>query len=392
MTSVFMGPLATQFLADLGADVIKIEAPNGDTTRHIGPHSDVGMGPLFFGVNRNKRSLVLDLKAPAGRAALLKLLDGADALTYNVRPQAMRRLGLDYASLAARNPRLIYVGMFGFSERGRYAGRPAYDDLIQAGSGLADAMARAGDGTPRYAPMTVADRSVGLYAFGVIASALFARERSGQGQRIDVPMLESFVPLVLGDHLYSGTFPADPAGPKAGYPRLASPLRRPYPTTDGYLCCMVYSDANWRGFLKLIGRPDMFDNDPRLRDLRSRTANINALYQIVADELAKRSTAYWVEALTAIDIPCLPMHTLDSVLDDPHLQEIGFFSQIDHPATGPVINTAVPSEWSATAPAFRRLAPMLGEHSREVLGEIGLTPAEIDALIAQKVTIEAPRR
>lgn len=379
MTAVFMGPSATQMLADLGADVIKVEAPGGDVIRGIGPQGAQGLGPLFLGLNRNKRSVVLDVKQPDGRQALLDLLLDADVLTYNVRPPAMRRLGLDFETLAALYPRLIYVGMFGFSERGRYAGNAAFDDLIQAACALPQAVALGSGDVPRYVPFTLADRMVGQHAFGVICAALYAREKSGQGQRVDVPMFETLLPQVLGDHLYGQTFV--PAQGGFGYPRLLSPERRPYATRDGFVCCLIYTDQQWRQFLGAIGQTDAFDTDPRLANIGTRTRHITELYQWVSDEIAQRSTAELSALLAGTDIPVFPMHTFESVLDDPHLQDIGFFNELQHPQVGTVRNTAVPSEWSGTPPGPATPAPRAGEHSRSVLREAGFDETRIEALL-----------
>ena len=206
LTTVFMGPSATQMLADLGADVIKVEAPGGDSTRTLGPNGEHGLGPLFLGLNRNKRSIVIDLKSAAGAELLLELTKSADVLATNIRPAAMARLGLGYARLAELNPQLIYASMVGFSQKGPYGPKAAYDDMMQAATGLAAVMGQQAEGEPRYAPLTIADRSVGLYAFGVIAAALYARTRTGKGQCVDIPMFETMVPYVLGDHLYGHTF------------------------------------------------------------------------------------------------------------------------------------------------------------------------------------------
>ncbi len=380
MTAVFMGPSATQMLADLGADVIKVEAPGGDVIRGIGPQGAQGLGPLFLGLNRNKRSVVLDVKHPEGKQALLDLLADADVLTYNVRPPAMRRLGLDFETLAALYPRLIYVGMFGFSERGRYAGNAAFDDLIQAACALPQAVALGSGDVPRYVPFTLADRMVGQHAFGVICAALYAREKTGVGQRVDVPMFETLLPQVLGDHLYGQTFV--PAQGGFGYPRLLSHERRPYATRDGHVCCLIYTDQQWRQFLNAIGQPEAFDTDPRLANIGTRTRHITELYQWVSDEIAQRSTAELQALLDGTDIPVFPMHTFESVLDDPHLQDIGFFNELQHPQVGTVRNTAVPSEWSGTPPGPATPAPRAGEHSRSVLREAGFDDTRIDALLA----------
>jgi len=380
ITTIFMGPSATQMLGDLGADVIKVESPEGDVIRSIGPQGQRKMGPLFLAMNRNKRSIVLDLKTPDGLAALIDLVRGADVLTYNVRPQAMARLGLGYDTLAAVNPRLIYAGMFGFSQRGRYAASAAFDDLIQAACALPQAMAMASGDIPRYLPITIADRSVGLYAFGVIAAALYGRERSGRGQRVDIPMFETMVPQVLGDHLYGQTFV--PAQGDFGYPRLLSPQRRPYATRDGHVCCLIYTDVQWRAFLKAIGQASLFDTDSRFGDIRARTQHIDALYAMVSDQIGRRSTTELQALLAGTDIPVFPMHTFDSLLQDAHLDDIGFFSTQEHPDVGTIRQMAVPSEWSGTPPGAATPAPRLGQHSRAVLREAGYDDARIDALVA----------
>jgi crotonobetainyl-CoA:carnitine CoA-transferase CaiB-like acyl-CoA transferase len=386
LTTVVMGPSATQMLADLGADVVKVESPTGDSTRGIGPCGDKKMGPLFLGLNRNKRSVVLDLKSPAGLEALLRLVKSADVLAYNVRPQAMQRLGLDYESLAKINPRLVYVGMFGFSQRGRYAPEPAFDDMIQAATGLPQAVAMGSGDIPRYLPITIADRSVGLYAFGVISAALYAQAHTGKGQRVDVPMFETMVPYVMGDHLYGKTF--IPAKGGFGYPRLLSPERRPYTTRDGSVCCLIYHDHHWRAFLKVIGKPELYDTDPRFANITTRTAHITELYAMVSDEMAKRTTDEWRTLLKDVDIPVFPMHTFESLLEDPHLSDIGFFTESEHPAVGRIREMAVPSEWHGTPPMHRSHAPSLGEHSREVLREAGYDDAAIEALMSAGVSME----
>lgn len=380
LTTVFMGPSATQYLADLGADVIKIESPQGDSTRKIGPCGEDGLGPLFLGLNRSKRSVVLDLKTPDAVRALLRLAQDADVLATNVRPAAMRRLGLAPEQVLDTHPQLIYASMVGFSQRGPYGPKAAFDDMIQAASGLASVAGQAGDGSPGYVPLTIADRSVGLYAFGVISAALYARERTGRGQHVEVPMFETMVPYVLGDHLYGRTFV--PGKGDFGYPRLLSKHRRPYRTKDGHVCCLIYTDRQWALFLNAVGKGDWMDSDPRLQNIRTRTQAIDELYQFVSDELAQRTTAEWRQILPESDIPLFPMHTFESLLQDEHLQTTGFFRQVEHPVVGPILETAVPSAWSDTPPPDTRPAPVLGQHTAEVLQEAGYCAAEIQALLA----------
>jgi len=387
LTSVFMGPAAAQMLGDFGADVIKIEPPTGDVVRGVGPHGERGMGPLFLHVNRNKRSLVLDLKTEPGRAALLALARDADVLLYNVRPAAMERLRLAYADLRAVNPRIIYVGAFGFSRRGPYAPEAAYDDVIQAAVALPAAALANGSDVPRYAPVTMADRAVGLYAMGVVCAALYARERTGLGQSVDVPMFETMTQFVFTDHLYGQTF--IPAQGDFGYPRVLNPHRRPYETRDGFICAVVYTDEQWKRFLALIGREELFEGDPRFATIATRTANVAELYEFLSDTLATRTTQEWRAALRPLGIPVFPMNTFESLLADPHLAEIGFFQESEHPSEGRIRTMACPSEWSETPASVRRHVPRLGEHSREILAEAGYSSAEIDALIAAGVSHQA---
>jgi crotonobetainyl-CoA:carnitine CoA-transferase CaiB-like acyl-CoA transferase len=380
LTTIFMGPSATQLMGDLGADVIKIESPQGDSTRFIGPCGEQGLGPLFLGLNRNKRSVVIDLKKPEGVDALLTLARNADVFATNVRPAAMRRLGLGWEQLSAVNPRLIYASMVGFSQRGPYAAKAAFDDMIQAATGLAAAVGQSAGDVPRYLPITIADRSVGLYAFGVICAALHARNSTGCGQSIDIPMFETMIPYVLGDHLYGHTF--IPSKGDFGYPRLMTPNRRPYQTKDGYVCCLIYTDRQWQLFLGAVGKSELLETDPRFKDIRTRTNAINELYQLVADELAQRTTQEWQQVLPESEIPLFPMHTFETLLQDEHLAAIGFFRESEHPVVGRILEPSVPSEWSGTPPTRHEPVPTLGQHTTEVLREAGLAQDAIDALLS----------
>lgn len=375
MTTVLMGPYATQILGDLGADVVKVEPPGGDGSRKIGPMRNPGMGALFLHINRSKRSIVLNLKTKKGREALLRLLETADVLIYNVRPQAMARLGLSYDEVAAVNPRLIYVGAYGFGQSGPYASKPAYDDLIQGAVGLPMLAMRAGANWPRYVPCTIADRSVGLNVVGVVTAALYYRERTGVGQSIGVPMFESMAQFVLGDHLGGLTFEPPIGG--SGYERLLSPERRPYKTKDGYVCAVIYTDNHWKDFFALAGKSELVEGDPRFADLQTRTQHVDELYQMVADVIVTRTTAEWLVALEEIDVPVIPVHTVESLLEDPHLQAVGFFQSVEHETEGRLLSMAVPSTWSRSQPVASRLAARLGEHTVEVLREVGLTDQEI---------------
>jgi len=384
LTTVVMGPFATQILADLGADVVKVEPPEGDVLRHIAPMRHPGMGHIFLHHNRNKRSIVLDLKQPAGRDALLRLAGSGDVLIYNVRPQAMRRLRLGYEDVAAVNPRIVYVGAYGYGESGRYAGQPAYDDLIQGMVGVPWLTHAAGADRPRYVPTAITDRITGLATVNAVTSALFCRERTGKGQAVEVPMFETLAHMVLGDHMGGRTF--EPPLSPARYERMLAPHRVPYATRDGYLCVLVYNDKHWRSFFKLIGREEMFESDPRFSSQEARSRNIGEVYAFVAENMLTRTSAQWLRSLKEADIPVAPLNSVDDIIDDPHLGESGFFVMTEHPTEGRLRMMAAPGAWSRTQPGALRPAPRPGEHSVEILREAGYADTEIAAMIASGVT------
>lgn len=366
LTGVGMGPMATQMLGDMGADVIKVEAAAGDVFRHVTPQRHAGMSHAFLNLNRNKRSVVIDAKTAQGREQLLGLLDGADVLVSNMRAPAMRRLGLDYASLEQRFPRLIYCACYGYSEKGPYAGRAAIDDTIQAVSGLAWVQGGAGAGAPAYVKSVVADKVVGLYVANAIACALFARERSGLGQSIEVPMFECMTAFMAPEHLAGLSF-VPPEGP-AGYTRLLNEFRRPFRTQDSYMSVVPYTDAQWMRFFALVGHPEMAA-DPRYQTLNSRSRHFPALYSFVEESLLQRTTAAWTAALSDADIPFAAVNSFDDLLRDPHLVATGFWHEYEHPTEGRVVQAGIPVHFSRTPGEVRLHPPGLGEHTREVLGE-----------------------
>ena len=378
MTTVLMGPYATQMLGDYGADVIKVESPDGDVTRQIGPTRHPGMGPVFLNTNRSKRSICLDLKKPAGREAVLRLIAKADVLVYNVRPQAMARLQLGYDVVAKVNPRLIYAGVFGFGQDGPYAAKPAYDDLIQGATALPALMAQTSDGVPRYVPNALVDRIVGLTAVGAICASLVHRDRTGQGQRVDIPMFETMAGFVMGDHMGGLTY--DPPLDKGGYARHLSPDRRPYKTLDGYICVIVYNDKQWENFFKATGRDDL-RNDPKFATFAGRATNIDVVYAELARILETKTTAERNEILEKADVPVMPMHDLESLLEDPHMVTTGVFPVVDHPTEGRIRSMTPSARWSETKVEPSRLAPRLGEHSEAILREAGFSTEEIAAMV-----------
>ncbi len=385
LTSVIMGPFASQIMADLGADVVKIESFEGDVLRKIGPSRSSGMGPLFLGLNRNKRSLALDLRRPEAQEILRKLLAEADVFMSNLRPASLERLGLGYAAIAAINPRIIYCVGYGFGEGGRYAGRPAFDDLIQGAVSLPSLLGRI-IGEPRYLPTNLCDRVSGLTMVYSITAALYARERSGRGQAVEVPMFETMTQFVLSDHMYGMAF--DPALDQAGYPRLVSHSRHPYKTKDGFICVVIYLEAHWLNFCKLIGREDALA-DPRFDTMQNRSRNIDALLEFLKENMVTRTTAEWLEKLGKADIPAMPLHTPESVFDDPHLGDIGFFKWIEHPSEGKIRTMGIPTQWSDSQPSVRYHTPLVGENTAEILADAGYTHAEIDAMLAAGIAKSA---
>jgi crotonobetainyl-CoA:carnitine CoA-transferase CaiB-like acyl-CoA transferase len=387
LTTVVMGPYATQILGDFGADVIKVEPIEGDVIRQAWPFRNPGMGAIFLNVNRNKRSVALDLKRPAALEACLALAKTADVLVYNIRPQAMARLGLSYEKVRSMNERIIYVGCFGYSQRGPYAAKAAYDDMIQGASGLPWLLQKQGAPEPRYAPMIVADRSVGQQVASAVSAALYSREKTGHGQRVDVPMWEHLLQIVLSDHLGGYTF--DPQKGEPGYARILTPDRRPYQTEDGYVCALIYNDKQWKAFFDVIGRPELLSR-PEFATQEARSQNYRSAYALVAEEMKTRTTAFWIEALERADIPVQRMNSLDDIVGDPHLNAIGYLQAVDHPSEGRIRMLAVPSEWSDTKPEYRRHAPRLGEHTREVLGEAGLSVQQITTLLETGAAKQAP--
>jgi crotonobetainyl-CoA:carnitine CoA-transferase CaiB-like acyl-CoA transferase len=367
LTSVVMGPYATQILGDQGADVIKIEAPEGDVFRYVTPYRNSGMSAAFLNLNRNKRSLALDLKKAEDNQIMRDLLKTADVFVTTVRPQAMRKLRLDYESLCELNPRLIYCGAYGFSEAGPYAGRPAFDDIIQAMSGLAELQGRTHPDGPQYVSTIFADKTVGFTVAYAVAMALYERERSGLGQAIEVPMFETMVSFTMVEHLAGETY--CPAVGGTGYQRILSEHRRPYRTKDGFIGLLPYTTKQWQSFFAVANKPEMI-NDPRVTDPTVRGQHVGELYRMVTELIAERTTAEWVEQLRAADVPITPVLSPDDLLQDEHLQALDFFALEQHPSEGELRTIGIPVHFSRTPGARRLHAPNLDEHRNEILREI----------------------
>lgn len=380
MTSVVLGPYACQMLGDLGADVIKIEPPGGDTNRNLGPHSKHSdMGSMYLGCNRNKRSVALDLKSAKGKQAALEIMKSADVVVHNFRPQAMDRLGLDYGAVKAVNPEVIYCATYGYSKTGPYGDKGALDDSIQAASGAA-ALAKKVLGEPRYMPTIIGDKTTAMFVVQSVLAALFHKQRTGEGQEIEVPMYESMVSFVMTEHLWGQSF--EPPLCEAGYVRLMAEHRKPYKCNDGkYIAVLPYWDNHWLQFCEVAGRLDLAE-DERFINMATRLKNINESYRVTGEIIAQRSRDEWVAALGDTKVPMMIVNELDDLITDPHLVETGFWQEMDHPSEGRLRMSSPPMNMSRTQPDIRRHAPRLGENTAEVLAEAGLEQSEIDSMIA----------
>lgn len=376
LSSVVFGPLASQTLADYGADVIKVEPPDGDSTRHTGPTTEAGMAAVFLGSNHSKRSVALDLKQQGARDALMALLADADVFMHSMRPQKLSALGIDVATLRSRFPRLVYAGLHGFSDGGPYAGRPAYDDVIQGMSGLASLMEEQ-SGEARYLPVIAADKTCALVAAQAVMAALFRRERTGEGCFVEIPMFETMVGFNMVEHLYGRHF--DPPLANAGYPRVLTPWRRPWRTSDGHVCMMPYTDLHWQRFFAEVGRPALAE-DMRFVNIATRTRHIGELLEIAGGFVARGTTAEWLAICDRLEIPAAPASRLDDLPDDPHLVATEFFTRLDDPQMGTLRFPGVSVKFDGVRPDIR-MPPRLGEHTRQALLAAGLSAAQVEALI-----------
>ena len=382
LSSVVLGPWACQILGDMGAEVIKVEPPYGDSNRVLGASRNPGMAALYLTCNRNKRSIVLDLKQESGRAAALKLAERVDVLIHNNRPQVMSKLGLNYDDVKAVNPEIIYCGAYGYAKDGPYGSKGALDDSIQSVAGVA-MLTQMVLGEPRYLPTVIADKTTALGVVYAVTAALFHRERTGVGQEIEVPMFESMVYYVMAEHLWGMTF--EPPIGTAGYKRLMSYHRKPYKTKDGYIAILPYLDNHWKSFCEVSGRTDLLE-DKRFTTRSDRGQNIDDTYEETAKTMATRTTDEWLDIFDKTSVPINVVNTLDGLIDDPHLNAVNFWEIVDHPTEGRIRMMGFPVNFSATPADVRRLPPRLGENSIEILREANLSQAEIDAMLESGAT------
>ncbi|MDO9437511.1 CaiB/BaiF CoA-transferase family protein [Hydrogenophaga sp.] len=376
IASMIFGPLAGQYLGDMGAEVIKLEPPEGDLTRHIGPRRSPRMGAFFMTSNRNKRSIVVDLKRPEGLEILQRLLAETDVLIHSMRTPAATRLGLDYPALAEKFPALVYCHVTGYGDDGLYAGRPAYDDIIQAASGLAMLQTVVG-GQPRFIPTIVADKISGLHAAYAIMAALMHRAGTGEGQQVDVPMFATMAAFNLMEHPWGHTF-EPPLGPM-GYESVSSAARRPYKTQDGFLALLPYSDSHWRRFFELAGAAQVME-DPRFATFAARQKNVKLVWAEIERQVGTKTNDEWLRLLSAEDIPFSVVNSLEDLPNDPHLNSVDFWQILEHPTEGALRVPRSPMQLSASPADITRLPPNLGQHSADILRACGYGDAEIEQL------------
>lgn len=377
LTAVLLGPYATQMMADMGADVIKIEPPQGDLLRNSGLGRTDKMGPIYIAANRNKRSLCLDLKQPEAIEIVKALVRDADIFIHNNRPQAIDRLGLSYEALKAVNPKIIYAYAMGYGRKGPYGDRPAFDDLVQGASGAATLQSRVDGTPPQYIPSLIADKTTGLHLAIATLGALVHRQKTGEGQKIEVPMFETMTAFWMTEHLFGETY--KPAIGTMGYDRIINKYRHPFETRDGHICVLPYTDRHWARYFEIVGRPDLAA-DNRFTDAQQRARRYNELYQIMDEVMRAKTTQEWVALMEAADIPVMAVRSLEELLHDPHLDAVGFYTEREHPTEGPIVTFRNPMDFEKTPTSFRRHAPKLGQDGRQVLAELGYSAERIEAL------------
>jgi crotonobetainyl-CoA:carnitine CoA-transferase CaiB-like acyl-CoA transferase len=383
-TSNVLGPYATQILAELGADVIKIEAPSGDFARSIGYGADAGLSAAFYALNRGKRSVVLNLRDPAGRQALDLLIDSADVFIHNMRAEAAQKLGLDSGTILARNPGIIYCAACGYGSDGPYSRLPAYDDIIQASSGAAW-LQGVPVGEPRYVVTVLADKITGLMTLYALLAALVEKEHTGRGRSIEVPMFESLVSFLLVEQMAGMTWDP-PTGPPV-YNRTIAPTRRPFKTKDGYISVMPYTDRHWTLLLEALDRGEMMD-DPRFRETSARSKNIGEAYAVLEEALVTRTSDEWLTLCREMDIPAAPINSIADLFTDPHLNAVAMFGTREHPSQGTLRYVRLPVRYDGATLPPRSTLPILGEHTVEVLRDVGCSDEQIAELLAAGTAVD----
>jgi len=377
LSTILFGPYGAQTLGDWGAEVIKVETLNGDNWRNSGQFRHRGMSGQFMAANRNKRSIAIDLKHPDGKAVLRRLIPTADALMSNIRPAGLARLGFSYEACKELNPRLIYASATGFGQDGPWAARPAFDEIIQAASGFAAALGT--DDEPVFVPSLVGDKICGMALTSAVTAALLHRERTGEGQMVEVPMLET-IAAFNSIEMFGGLAFEPPIGP-AGYNRMKA--RKPVRTKDGWMTMLPYSGENWCAFFEAVGHPECIE-EFQVRDPVARGRNIDRVYAKMREIAPGRTTAEWEELLLSIDVPHTAFARLTEIAEQPHLKAVDMFPEIDHPTEGKIRQARPPARFSASPASIHRMPPLLGEHTREIMGEVGFTEAEISALVDKK--------
>lgn len=377
LTTVLFGPFGAQTLGDWGAEIIKVEGLGGDMWRNSGIFRNRGMSGQFMAANRNKRSIAVDLKHAQGKEVLRRLIPTVDALVSNVRPAGLARLGFSYETCRELNPRMVYAVATGFGQDGPWAARPAFDEVIQAASGFASAMGT--DEQPEFVPSLIGDKICGMALTAAVTAALLHRERTGEGQMVEVPMLETLASF-NSIEMFGGKAFVPPIGP-TGYKRMKA--RRPVKTKDGWLTMLPYSGENWVAFFEAVGHPECIE-EFAVREPVARARNIDRIYDKMREIAVTRTTAEWEELLLRIDVPHTAFAKLAEVEKQEHLAAVGLFQEVEHPSEGTLLQARPPARFSKSPASVRRLAPRLGEHTREVLAEAGYGEAEIEALIAAK--------
>lgn len=368
MTTVIFGPYCTQTLADMGADVVKLEPPAGDDFRNVGkPANTRGMGPCHLTINRGKRSVVWDMKSSAGKKSIRNLIKASDVFIHNIRPDAVARLGLTFEDVKAIKPNIVYVHCLGFGSDGPYAGRPAYDDLIQSLSGATKLLSRVdGNEAPRFLPTAFADKVSGLHAVYATLAALRHRDRTGEAVHVEVPMFECIASFLLEEHFYEAVFDP-PVGPFC-YQRQVDPSRQPVRTLDGWITIAPYVDHRWVKLFEVIGAQEELD-DPRLKDRKGRYFNNTYMMSRVQAHFVKETTSKWLSILEEADIPAAPVNDFSDLHNDPHLAATQFFQRRTHPTEGNYWEAQPPVQFVGAPSREINPAPNLGQHSDEVLSE-----------------------